>query len=350
MFKNIRKVTISIVVLGVVCGLFFMNYKNNPFIQFSGFAQGTTYSIKYVKPFNFKTIFDLSDSQSRRVQKSVDELLLEFDLSLSGYNDSSIISKINRNQNVDIDSLFVKVFNRSKDIYDETNGLLDISAGPLFNIWGFGFKSGEMPSQFAIDSVKQFIGMDKVSLIGNKIIKQNPNLTLNVNAIAQGYSVDVVAGYLQSIGITDFIVEIGGEIFTKGVKPSGENWVVGIDKPIDNNNTPGENLQIRLKLCNQGLATSGNYRKFYVKEGKKYAHTVNPIEGYPVQHSLLSATVIAKNAMDADGYATVLMVLGEEKAVEFLKNKPELQAYLIYFEDEQYKVFMTPDFDKMIVE
>jgi len=350
MLKHIRKISISIVVLGVVTGLFYMNYKSNPYIAFNGFAQGTTYMVKYVKPLNFKTLFDLSDSQSRRMQNNIDQLLREFDLSLSGYEQSSIISKINRNQDVEVDSLFVNVFNRSKEIYNETNGLLDISAGPLFNIWGFGFKNGSMPNQQTIDSVKRFIGMDKVALINNKIVKQDTSLTLNVNAIAQGYSVDVVGKYLQNLNINNFIVEIGGEIITRGTKPSGEQWVVGIDKPIDNNNTPGQDLQTTLKLNNVGLATSGNYRKFYIKDGKKYSHTINPLTGYPVSHSLLSATVIAKNAMDADAYATVLMVLGKDDAIKFLEKHTNLEAYLIYFEDEQYKTYITEGFSKLIID
>lgn len=294
-----------------------------------GFTQGTTYHIVYST--------DSPDS----LNGVVDKALTDIDNSLSVYNDSSIISRINRGDDIQPDSLFIVVFNRSAEIYNLTKGAFDISGAPMFDVWGFGFKNKEKVTQKDIDSIKQFVGMDKVKIENGKVVKADPRLSLNANAIAQGYTSDVIAREFDKLGIMNYMIEVGGEIFCKGVNPKGVEWSVGIDKPIEGNVIPGEDLQEILSLSGKGLATSGNYRKFYEEDGKKYAHTIDPRTGYPVTHSLLSATVVAADAMTADALATYFMVVGLEEAKAYLAANTDVDAYLVYSEGEKFQVYKT---------
>jgi len=294
-----------------------------------GFAQGTTFHIAYSP--------DIPDS----LENFVNEILNRIDTSLSVYNDSSIISKLNRGESVEMDSLFINVFNRSKEIYEISNGAFDISGAPLFDAWGFGFKNRIHVTQRDIDSILTFVGMDKVKIENGVLVKRDKRLSLNANAIAQGYSSDVIAGEFDKLGIKNYLIEVGGEIYCKGVNSKGKNWTIGIDKPIDGNMIKGENLQDRLSLTGKGLATSGNYRKFYEEGGEKYSHTIDPKTGYPVKHSLLSATVIADDAMTADALATFFMVVGLDKTKEFLGKNTGIDAYLVYADGEKFKVYKT---------
>jgi len=294
-----------------------------------GFAQGTTFHIAYSP--------DIPDS----LESFVNEILNRIDTSLSVYNDSSIISKLNRGESVEMDSLFINVFNRSKEIYEISNGAFDISGAPLFDAWGFGFKNRIHVTQRDIDSILTFVGMDKVKIENGVLVKRDKRLSLNANAIAQGYSSDVIAGEFGKLGIKNYLIEVGGEIYCKGVNSKGKNWTIGIDKPIDGNMIKGENLQDILSLTGKGLATSGNYRKFYEEGGEKYSHTIDPKTGYPVKHSLLSATVIADDAMTADALATFFMVVGLDKTKEFLGKNTGIDAYLVYADGEKFKVYKT---------
>lgn len=294
-----------------------------------GFAQGTTFHIAYSP--------DIPDS----LESFVNEILNRIDTSLSVYNDSSIISKLNRGESVEMDSLFINVFNRSKEIYEISNGAFDISGAPLFDAWGFGFKNRIHVTQRDIDSILTFVGMDKVKIENGVLVKRDKRLSLNANAIAQGYSSDVIAGEFDKLGIKNYLIEVGGEIYCKGVNSKGKNWTIGIDKPIDGNMIKGENLQDILSLTGKGLATSGNYRKFYEEGGEKYSHTIDPKTGYPVKHSLLSATVIADDAMTADALATFFMVVGLDKTKEFLGKNTGIDAYLVYADGEKFKVYKT---------
>lgn len=303
--------------------------KSLEYKSINDFAQGSTYSITYSSPSN-----------NYNVPDSVTKYLRQIDLSISGYNKESILSAINRGENVPLDNIFIDIFNKSYEIYKKSNGYFDVSAGPLFNLWGFGFKNGDTITQVAIDSLKQFIGMDKVRIIKDStssptcikyfLQKDDPRIQLNFNAIAQGYSCDYIAQKFELMGIENYLIEIGGEIYCKGKNAKGTEWKIGIDKPIDGNNIPGENLECIILLSNKGLVTSGNYRKFYVKEGKKYSHTIDPISGYPVSHSLLSATVVAEDATIADAFATYFMVIGLDKSKEILNSDKSLQAILVY--------------------
>lgn len=296
-----------------------------------GEAQGTTYGITYIahKPIE---------------KTAVDSILKVIDLSMSTYIDNSLISKINKGEHLPIDPHFEKVLSASMDIYSESEGIFDPSIGQLINAWGFGKKENHTPpTQKQIDSLLALTGMDKVHVAttpkGTFVEKDNPNIQLNFNAIAQGYTSDVIAGYFLSKQITNFIVEVGGEIVIHGRNTlKGKSWTIGIDNPLQK---PDEDREIvaTVELTDCGLATSGNYRKLWTDSltGQKYVHTINPKTGRPQPSNLLSATVIAPSAMLADGYATTLMALGGiEKAKDFLAQHKELKAVLLY-SDEAHK-------------
>ncbi len=275
------------------------------YVQFGGYAQGGVWSVKA----NIKGV----KARPAEIQKGIEAILEEIDTTLSGYNKRSQLSRYNAGEPVQLSPMFLEVKQAADKFKEETGGALNCAAGPLYDIWGFGFKTDSLPSD---ELVRQTLAD-----CGKK---------LNFNAIAQGYSCDKVAAYLYSLGIKDMLVDIG-EIFCDGLNPSGKPWRVGIDKPEDGNNSPGAKMEGIWESNGgpQGVVTSGNYRKFYIKDGVKYSHTIDPRTGYPVQHKLLSATVIAPTAMAADAYATYCMVIGTEKAQEFILSRPDLEACLI---------------------
>ena len=226
--------------------------------------------------------------------------------------------------------MFTEVFTLAEEISRETGGAFDITVAPLVNEWGFGFKTGVPPEKHVIDSLKQLIGYQKVKLAGGRVVKTDPRIMLDCSGIAKGYGSDVVANFLRSKGIDNFMVEIGGEIVTSGISPERVPWRIGVTKPVDDSLQQQQELQTVLNVTDKAMATSGNYRNFYYKGGKKYAHTIDPKTGYPVQHNILSATVIADRCAVADAYATSFMVMGLDKAQKVLEKHPELMAYLIY--------------------
>jgi FAD:protein FMN transferase len=306
--------------------------QKNEFSNFAGTAQGTTYSIVYEN-------HGKSDPQTLRAE--VEKILRDFDMSLSLYKDSSILSKINRNDEAVPDKYFTEVFKRSAEISQLTDGAFDVTVGPLVKAWGFGPDEHKNVSPSKIDSLLQLVGMEKVELKDGSILKADPRISLDFNAIAQGYSVDVVSTYLDEKGISSYLVEIGGEVREKGDK-GGALWRIGIDRPVDNNMSPGSDLEAIIELKDRSLATSGNYRKFYVENGIKYSHTIDPKTGYPAKNQLLSATVLAPDCATADGIATACMVMGKEKSIEFLDKHPEFDGYLIYSDDTgNFKTWMS---------
>lgn len=269
------------------------------------------------------------------LQSEILQKLKEFDFSLSTYNPESVISKVNENDStVVLDDYFKTCFKTSEQIAMATDGAFDWTVAPLVNAWGFGFKNKLEPEEIPVDSLLQVVGYQKVRLEAGKVIKEDPRIMFDASAIAKGYGVDIVADFLESKGITNYMVEIGGEIRAKGNSNKNRPWRVGIDKPIDDPTSLSRQIQDVLELKNGAMATSGNYRQFYMKDGKKYAHTIDPRLGYPVQHSLLSASVVAPTCMKADAYATAFMVLGLEKSVEIVQNDPELDAYFIYTDEK----------------
>ena len=313
--------------------------KQNKYYTFRGFTQGTTYQITVETT-------DTSD-----LKNAITQLLQDFDHSLSTYNEKSLISQINRNERAVVDDYFLYAFSLSKEIYEQTDGAFDITVTPLVNAYGFGFTEKSAIDQTAIDSMLAFVGMDKVSLTGDKIQKQDPRIMFDMNAIAQGYSVDIMADFLDHNEIRNYLVEIGGEIRTKGVNDKGNEWTIGIDKPIENNFMPGENLQVIVRLSDKSLATSGNYRKFYEKDGIKYSHTLSPQTGKPVRRRLLSATVISDECARADALATSFMVMGLEKAQKFLKHHPDIWGYFIYSDEKgNFQVSYSSEIKDLIIE
>ena len=311
------------------------------FLSISGYTQGTTYSVVYD---NSKHITPES------LNVDVEKILYDFDMSLSLYRDSSIISKINRNEDVVPDSFFIEVFNKSVLISEMTSGAFDITVGPLVKAWGFGPDEHKNFKAEKRDSLMRLVGMGKVSIINGRLVKSDPAIQLDVNAIAQGYSVDVLCRYFNNLGIRNYLVEIGGEVRAKGTK-AGVLWRIGIDKPIDNNISPGQNLQAIILIGDKALATSGNYRKFYVEDGVKYSHTIDPKTGYPAKNRLLSATIIADECITADGIATACMVMGLERSIEFINDNPQLSGYLVFSDDNgNFKTWISPELEEYISE
>jgi thiamine biosynthesis lipoprotein len=304
-------------------------------------TQGSTYSIVYEDPVKFKP---------KELKEVVEKILHNFDMSLSIYNDSSIVSKINRNEDVMADTFFTEVFNKSREISKMSDGAFDITVGPLVKAWGFGPDAHKNFDKSKLDSLLKLVGFEKVKLKEGHLIKSDPGICLDFNAIAQGYSSDIVGRYFEGLGIKNYIVEIGGEVRAKGNK-GGDYWKIGIDKPVDNNMVPGSNLQAIIKIKDKSLSTSGNYRKFYIEDGIKYSHEIDPKTGYPAHNTLLSATIIADDCATADGLATACMVMGKDRSIEFLNKNANLEAYLIYSDDEgNFKTWITANLKKNIDE
>ncbi len=309
------------------------------FIENQGFVYGTIYTIKYESP------------DGKNYQKDIEAAFRELGNSLSPFIDTSIISKVNQNIEVIPDQYFIDVFKRGKEIAQITDGAFDFTVAPMVNAWGFGFKHKETITDKLIDSLIKTVGYQKISIEGSKIIKKNPNTMLDASAIAKGYTCDVIGNLLAEKGCTNYMVEIGGEVVVHGKNAKGNDWSIGILKPVDSVVPNQSELQDVLKLQNKGMATSGNYRNFYIENGNKYAHTIDPKSGYPVQHSILSATVVADDCMTADAFATAFMVMGLEQGKSLLENMPELglEVYFIYADSiETNKVYMSNGFKNYI--
>ena len=317
---------------------------------------GTVVILKKQPPFRtnegmvFGTIYKITYQHNDDLQNDIKAAMMEVDNSLSPYNPSSIITRINHNEDTVLNEHFVHVFNLAQQISSETEGAFDITVAPLVNAWGFGFKHSIDIEPSVIDSLRQFVGYQKIKLEDGKIIKEDERTMLDCSAIAKGYGVDRVARLLDQKGVKNYMVDIGGEVVLKGKNPRMKNWRIGINKPVEDSLSVNQELQTILEVSDVGMATSGNYRKFYYKDGKRYAHTIDPRIGTPVQHNILSATVIAKDCMSADAYATAFMVMGLEKAKAFCEAHPELHAYFICDgEGESYEIFATPGMEKFIV-
>lgn len=277
------------------------------YVVINGYAQGGTYTVKA----NLK-----GTRVSRKgMAAEIERLLVGIDTTLSGYNKSSQLSRFNRGEDFEPGPMFRELLDISEKYRETTDGAFDVWAAPLFDIWGFGFRTDSLPDN---ERIKEAMALTR------------EHKRLNFNAIAQGYSCDVIARYLHSIGVKDMLVDIG-EIYCEGVNPKGRGWSIGIDTPFDGNNTPGASLSGIWESDGgaHGVVTSGNYRKFYIKDGKKYAHTIDPRTGRPVDHDLLSATVVAPTATEADALATYFMVAGFEEARKYIEAHPGIEACLI---------------------
>ncbi|MCR5512368.1 MAG: FAD:protein FMN transferase [Prevotella sp.] len=299
-----------------------------PYQKCTGTIFGTTYHITY--------------QYDDDLQAELEGRMKEVDNALSMFNKESIISRINNNQPVELNAMFLEVFRLAQDISKDTEGAFDITVAPLVNAWGFGFKHEQMPDKHAVDSLKSIIGYQKVSYDGKRIKKSDPRIMLDCSAIAKGYGVDAVASLLDEKGISNYMVEIGGEVVTHGISEKRIPWKIGVTKPTDDPLMEGSELQTVLNLTDKAMATSGNYRNFYYKGKRKYAHTINPKTGYPVQHNILSATVLTNRCVRADAYATAFMVMGFDGAKKVLERNPDLMAYIIYDDNGQNKVWFSP--------
>ncbi len=296
--------------------------EESDYYKIEGNTQGTTY----------KLIFQENKHPVSKVE--IDSLLHAFDMSLSTYIPNSVISRINENDTtVVLDTFFMTMYDKALEINKATGGAFDITVAPLVNVYGFGFgKQKARIDSSLIDSLLRYVGMSKIRIENKRLIKEYPQTMLDGNAIAQGQAVDVVADFLEQKNIRNYLVEIGGELITKGTK-FGQKWVVGIDKPVEGSTAENRVIKTTIQITNEAVATSGNYRKFVIIDGKKYTHSINPKTGFPTFNSLLSATIVAPSCITADAYATACMVSGLEKAKEIVKNNPNLECYFIY-EDE----------------
>lgn len=326
-------------VFGLVFGCSNCAFSQEQPIKIEGTAQGTTYHISYY------------DESNRNFQPEIETLLKNFDLSVSTYIPNSVISRINKNEeNVTLDSYFVACFKKAKEVWKNTNGAFDPTVYPLVNAFGFGPEKKKKLNPKEIDSILQFVGFDLIELKGKKIVKKDPRVRLDFNAFAQGYSVDVISQFLISKNCSSFMVEIGGEIYAKGKKPNGDKWSVGIEKPIDNKETQNP-ISVIAQIEDLAIASSGDYRRFFIEDGIKYAHHIDPKTGYPTKNNLLSASVFAKNCITSDAYATGILVMGLEKAKLFLEKHPEIQVYLIYSDENgNYAEFQTSQMQSILKE
>ena len=279
----------------------------------------------------FRTLYHFKYQSDQPLTDKINAELQAFDLSLNPFNPHSILAKVNRNEEVEVDRWFVEVFNKAMEVSEHSNGLFDVTAAPLINLWGFGFEQMDSISQEVIDSLRTFVGYRKVRLEGNRVIKDDPRLIFNFSAIAKGYACDVIAALLEREGVENYMVEIGGEVAAKGKNAQRNCWQIGINDPDEDAILFTNGIKEIVQLCNKcGLATSGNYRNFYVKDGIKYGHTIDPLTGYPAEQNILSATIIAPDCMTADAYATAFMAMGVEAACRLAEQIPEIEYYIIY--------------------
>ena len=282
-----------------------------------GLAQGSYYAVTYF------------DEQNRNFQREIDSIFHAVDMSVNLWVDSSVISKVNRNEEVVLDDIFVDNFNIAQEAALLSDGYFDPTISPIVAAWGFSYKNGDSITPQLIDSLKQLVDYRKVRIENEKVIKTNPDIRLDFNAIAQGYTSDLIAAFLDSKGIKNYLVDTGGEIMARGNKPDGKPWIVGIEKPAKNWDSE-QVIQTRITLRDKGLVTSGSTRKYVERNGKRYSHCIDPKTGYPVEHNLLSATVIAENATWADALASVCMVMGMERSLELIKTLDGVEVYYIF--------------------
>ncbi len=303
-----------------------------------GLAQGSYYAISYY------------DSLNRNFQHEIDSIFDAVDQSVSLWNDSSTISKVNRNEDVKLDAIFIDNFNIAQQAAELSNGYFDPTISPLVAAWGFSHKNGDSITPQLTDSLKTLVDYRKIKIEDGKVVKENPLMSLDFNAIAQGYTSDLIASFLSSKGIHNFLIDTGGEIMGRGGKPDGSDWIVGIEKPAANWDSERV-VQERLFLRDKGLVTSGSTRKYVERNGKRYSHCIDPTTGYPVEHNVMSVTVIAENSVWADALASICMVMGMEKSLEIINAREGTEAYYIFVNDKgELETFATKEFQRLILE
>lgn len=301
-------------------------------IMLQGEAQGSYYAITYY------------DEQERNFQHEINSIFHAVDVSVNLWVDTSVISKVNRNEDVTLDSIFIDNFNIAQEAARLSDGYFDPTISPIVAAWGFSYKHGDSITPQLIDSLKQLVDYRKVRIENGMVIKENPAMTLDFNAIAQGYTSDLIASFLDSRGIKNYLVDTGGEIMAHGTKPNGQPWIVGIEKPADNWDSE-QVVHTRIALRDKGLVTSGSTRKYVERNGKRYSHCIDPNTGYPVEHQVLSVTVMANSSVWADALASICMVMGMEKSLPLIESMDDVEAYYIYVnENNELETFATEGF------
>ena len=297
-----------------------------------GLAQGSYYAITYF------------DGQGRNFQHEIDSIFEAIDQSVNLWVDSSVISKVNRNEEVTLDSIFIDNFNIAMKAAVLSDGYFDPTVSPIVAAWGFSYKSGDSLTPQLIDSLRPLVDYRKIHIEHGKVVKENAAMMLDFNAIAQGYTSDLIAKFMDSKGIQNYLIDTGGEIMARGGKPDGQPWIVGIEKPAENWASE-RSVQSRIALHDKGLVTSGSTRKYVERNGKRYSHCINPKTGYPVEHQLLSVTVMAESSAWADALATIAMVMGMEASLELFQSMDGVEAYYIFVNgQDELETFATQGF------
>ena len=303
-----------------------------------GQAQGSYYAVTYY------------DSLGRNFQRDIDSIFHAVDVSVNLWVDTSVISKVNRNEDVTLDAIFIDNFNIAQEAARLSDGYFDPTISPIVAAWGFSYKHGDSITPQLIDSLKALVDYHKVHIKDGKVVKENPAMTLDFNAVAQGYTSDMIAAFLDSRGIKNYLVDTGGEIMAKGGKPNGQPWIVGIEKPAESMNSE-QVVQTRLALRDKGLVTSGSTRKYVERDGKRYSHCIDPHTGYPVEHQALSVTVLAETSVWADALASICMVMGMQQSLPLIESMDGVEAYYIFVNEKgELETFATEGFRKLIVE
>ena len=307
-------------------------------IVLQGQAQGSYYAITYF------------DEQGRNFQREVDSIFHAVDVSVNLWVNTSVISKVNRNEDTVLDSIFVDNFHIAQEAARLSNGYFDPTISPIVAAWGFSYKNGDRITPQLIDSLKRLVDYRNIRIENGRVVKANPAMTLDFNAIAQGYTSDLIAAFLDSRGIKNYLVDTGGEIMAKGCKPDGSPWIVGIEKPADNWDSE-QVVHTRIALRDKGLVTSGSTRKYVERNGKRYSHCIDPKTGSPVEHNVLSATVLAENSVWADALASICMVMGMEQSLPLIESMDGVEAYYIYVnEKNELETYATEGFKKLVID
>lgn len=299
----------------------------------------------------FGTQYHIIYTHDKDVKELIDKRLKEVNSVFSTFDSTSEISRINRNEPIEVSAEFVDIFSKARSISEVTAGAFDITVAPIVNAWGFGYTGNKQTrvTQSTVDSIMAFVGCNKVRLEGKRIIKADPRMLLDCSAIAKGYGCDAVAQLFDELGIKNYMIEIGGEIIVKGQNEKQRPWGIGINRPLEDSTGIINEVYAKINLTDIAMATSGNYRNYYYEGGKKYSHTIDPKTGYPVEHSILSVTVVTKECAMADGYATAFMVMGFERAKQIIEHNSDLKAFIIY-EDKMgnTQTWCSPELKNMI--
>ena len=307
-------------------------------VVLEGLAQGSYYAVTYF------------DDEGRNFQHDIDSIFHAVDMSVNLWVDSSVISKVNRNEEVTLDSIFIDNFNIAQEAAQLSDGYFDPTISPIVAAWGFSYKNGDSITPQLIDSLKRLVDYRNIRIEDGKVVKEDLAMQLDFNAIAQGYTSDMIAHFLESRGIKNYLVDTGGEIMAKGEKPNGQPWIVGIEKPAENWDSE-RLLQTRIALRDKGLVTSGSTRKYVERDGRRYSHCIDPKTGYPVEHQVLSVTVLAENSVWADALASICMVMGMEPSLPLIESMDGVEAYYIFVnEKNELETFATEGFKTLIVD